>query len=59
MSANLVRFKQGKTSFEVMVKPGSVKKYREGKLSIQDVIETDVIFKNQSKGERVNAADLE
>merc|ERR1712130_181694 len=53
-----VRFKQGKANFEVMVKPGTVKKYREGKLDLSSTIETNVIFKNQSKGDRANVAEL-
>lgn len=58
MTTQLVRYKQGKNTFEIMVKPGTVKKYREGKLDINSVIETDVIFKNQSKGDRANGNDL-
>lgn len=58
MTTQLVRYKQGKSNFEIMVKPGSMKKYREGKLDINSVVEADVIFKNQSKGDRANATDL-
>ena len=42
-----------------MVKPGAMSQYKKGDLDINSVIETDVIFKNQSKGEKANAIDLE
>jgi ribosome maturation protein Sdo1 len=58
MTTQLVRFKQGKACFEIMVKPGAVKKYREGILDVNSTIETDVIFKDQSKGDRANVAEL-
>eukprot|EP00339_Tiarina_fusa_P006065 CAMPEP_0117030582 /NCGR_PEP_ID=MMETSP0472-20121206/22063_1 /TAXON_ID=693140 ORGANISM="Tiarina fusus, Strain LIS" /NCGR_SAMPLE_ID=MMETSP0472 /ASSEMBLY_ACC=CAM_ASM_000603 /LENGTH=262 /DNA_ID=CAMNT_0004738697 /DNA_START=23 /DNA_END=811 /DNA_ORIENTATION=- len=58
MTTQLVRYKQGKNNFEIMVKPGTVKKYKNGELDINSVIETDVIFKNQSKGDRANTTDL-
>ena len=42
----LVRMKSGKQTFEVMTNPGSVNKYRKGELGIDQVLYTDVIFKN-------------
>ena len=55
----LVRWKKGKKTFEVITNSGSVLKYRDGKESWSNVLMADVIFKNYSKGERASAADLE
>jgi len=54
----LVRYKAGKVTFEVLTKVGSVLKYRDGKLGWDNVLFVDEIFKNQTKGERANAEDL-
>ena len=43
----LVRMKSGKHTFEVMTNPGSVHKFRKGELSIDQVLYTEMIFKNQ------------
>jgi len=43
---------------EVMTKPGSVLKYRAGKLGFDNVLQSDDIWKNSSKGERAANADL-
>ena len=56
--SQLVRHKVGKLNFELMVKPGAVQEYRKGNISWNDAIETDIIFKNQSAGDRAKAADL-
>ena len=56
----LVRYKVGgKHQFEIMVKPGTVLKYREGKIeSLDAVLFSDMVFSNQSKAERANDSDL-
>lgn len=54
----LVRYKSGKHHFEVLVKPGTVPKYREGKLGFDNVILSDIIFKKYSKAERAAPSDL-
>jgi len=54
----LVRYKQGKNNFELMVVPGTATKYRKGEIGLDAVLVSDVIFKNQSNGDRANAQDL-
>ena len=58
MATQLVRYKKGKLQVEVMTKPGSVLKYRAGKLGFDNVLQSDDIWKNSSKGERAANADL-
>ncbi|KJE92923.1 hypothetical protein CAOG_003805 [Capsaspora owczarzaki ATCC 30864] len=54
----LVKYKTGKYAFEVACRPGNVMKWRKGELGWSDVLLVDVVFKQFSKGERANAADL-
>jgi ribosome maturation protein SDO1 len=54
----LVKFKSGKHTFEVATKPGSVLKYRAQQLGINNVLETEVVWKDISKGDRASSADL-
>ena len=59
MAFQIVRYKHAKLTFELMTNPGSVRKWRKQEISnINDVIQSDIIFKNQSKAEKANAADL-
>eukprot|EP01088_Endostelium_zonatum_P001654 TRINITY_DN11997_c0_g1_i1.p1 TRINITY_DN11997_c0_g1~~TRINITY_DN11997_c0_g1_i1.p1 ORF type:complete len:290 (+),score=78.44 TRINITY_DN11997_c0_g1_i1:71-871(+) len=49
----VVRYKDGKSTFEIMCKNGTALKFREGDLkSVNDVLFSDEIFSDQSKGER-------
>jgi len=43
----IVRIKKGKVTFEVMVKPGEVQKYRKGEVGFDGVLFADIVFKNQ------------
>jgi ribosome maturation protein SDO1 len=54
----VVRYKSGKHTFEVMTKPGSVSKYRLGQLDISNVLEADIVFKDINKGDKAASADL-
>lgn len=55
----LVRYKHGRTTFEVPTKEGSVTKYRDGDLkSLDDVVVTDIIFTHYTKGERASGDQL-
>ena len=54
----LVRYQHGKKKFEVLTKDGSVRKYRDGKLGWDHVLEADVIFTNQKRGNVASASDL-
>lgn len=55
----LVRYKHGKSTFELATHPGTVTKYRNEKdTSLTDVLVTDVVFTNYSKGERASDAEL-
>jgi ribosome maturation protein Sdo1 len=54
----LVRFKHGKDSFEVLSKPGSVLKYRKGALGWDNVLVSEIVFKNSAKGDRASASEL-
>ncbi|ETO25407.1 putative RNA-associated protein [Reticulomyxa filosa] len=57
--AQLVRFQQGKLKFEILTKPGTVLKYREGKLGWDKVLMADAIFTNSSRGDLASGKDLE
>eukprot|EP01090_Pellita_catalonica_P016191 TRINITY_DN4575_c0_g1_i1.p1 TRINITY_DN4575_c0_g1~~TRINITY_DN4575_c0_g1_i1.p1 ORF type:complete len:257 (-),score=51.65 TRINITY_DN4575_c0_g1_i1:1019-1789(-) len=62
MSKNyqVIRYRDGKNTFEVLTKTGLALKFREGNIgSVANVLYADEIFSNQSKGERANASDLE
>lgn len=54
----IVRHKIDKQQFEVLVKPETVQKYRDGKLGLSNVLFSDVIFKNHSKAEKAKEAEL-
>ncbi|OSX68884.1 hypothetical protein BU14_2130s0001 [Porphyra umbilicalis] len=55
----LVRRKVGKTTFELLTHEGAAAKYRAGDLSsIDDVVVTDTVFTNQSKGQRASQDQL-
>mmetsp|Transcript_5243 Transcript_5243/g.5699 ORF Transcript_5243/g.5699 Transcript_5243/m.5699 type:complete len:251 (+) Transcript_5243:59-811(+) len=54
----IVRFKSGKTVFEILTKPGSVLQYREKKITIKDVLVDATIWKNASKAERASEDEL-
>jgi ribosome maturation protein SDO1 len=54
----LIRYQSGKKKFEVLTKDGSVRKYREGKVGWNHVLEADVIFTNQKRGNVASASDL-
>jgi len=54
----LVRFKTGKITLELMTYPGSCAKYRKQQLGRDNVLVSDVIWKNQAKGDRANDSDL-
>mmetsp|Transcript_9981 Transcript_9981/g.30474 ORF Transcript_9981/g.30474 Transcript_9981/m.30474 type:complete len:259 (-) Transcript_9981:1229-2005(-) len=55
----LVRYKSGKNHFEVMTKEGMVTKFRDGEVkNLDDVVAADIIFTNQSKGEKASAEQL-
>lgn len=57
-TTQLVRFKRGKHSFEVMTNVGSAQKFRDGKLGLDNVLQADVVWTNQSKGERAKGSEL-
>ena len=54
----LVRYRHGKLTFEVMTNLGSVQKYRDQKLGLDNVLQADVVWTNQSKGERAKGSEL-
>lgn len=56
--SQIVRYKKGKKVFEVVTNPGSVRKYREGKLKWPSVLVADQVFTNFRKGNVANATDL-
>ncbi|KAL6069520.1 Shwachman-Bodian-Diamond protein-like protein [Balamuthia mandrillaris] len=59
MSFQVVRHKVDRTTFEVLCKPGAALKFREGKLGWSNVLFSDEIFTDQSKGQRANESDLQ
>jgi ribosome maturation protein SDO1 len=55
----IVKYKAGKNTFEVLTKTGTVLKFRKGQLgSLDNVLLADEVFKNHNKGERASAAEL-
>jgi len=59
MSQQLVRYKSGnKQVFEVATKPGSARKYRDGKLGWNNVLAVDAVFTNFKKGNVAKSSDL-
>jgi Shwachman-Bodian-Diamond syndrome (SBDS) protein len=54
----LVRYKKGKRQFEIMTHPGSVLKYREGKMNLDQVLMVEEVFKNQHKGDVANHVEM-
>jgi len=59
MSNNqLVRYKKGKFSFEVVTKPGTVRLFLLGKLGWEKVLSVDAIFTNFKKANLAKSSDL-
>lgn len=55
----VVRYKSGKTVFEVICKKGTAQKYREGKLGISNTLVSDDVFVGHyQKGDRPSPSDL-
>jgi len=54
----VVRYKQGKKTFEIGCKVGTVLKNRKGELGFDNVLASEEIWKNVSKGERANSEEL-
>ena len=57
--SQLVRYKHGKKVYEVVTKPGAVRKYRDGKLGWDNVLATDAIFTNFKKGNFAKGSELQ
>ena len=59
MSTNtVVKYKVGKDTFEIICKSETVMRYRNGKLSRDKVLVSDVIYQDANKGNRAKASDL-
>jgi ribosome maturation protein SDO1 len=56
--SQIVRYKKGRVVFEVVTKPGSVRKYRAGKLGWNNVLIADQVFSNFKKGNVAKSSDL-
>jgi len=55
----VVRFKSGKLTLEVLTKPGAVTKYRKGQLGLDNVLVSEEIFKQPyNKGEKPKENEL-
>eukprot|EP01123_Difflugia_compressa_P008180 TRINITY_DN237_c1_g1_i1.p1 TRINITY_DN237_c1_g1~~TRINITY_DN237_c1_g1_i1.p1 ORF type:complete len:281 (+),score=74.09 TRINITY_DN237_c1_g1_i1:363-1205(+) len=54
----VVRYKQGKTTFEVGCKVGAVLRYRKEQISFDQVLQSEEIWKDIKKGDRSNAEEL-
>lgn len=56
----LVRYRVGKTTFELVTKEGAVQKYRKGEIkSLDDVLVSDTIFTSYAKKERAGTNQLQ
>ncbi len=58
MPNQLVRYRKGGHSFEIITKPGSVRLYRDNKLPWNKVLVIDAIFTNSKKGNVAKSSDL-
>jgi len=60
MSKNniVVRLKQNNVTLETLVKPGTMKPYREGKSKIENVLVAEEVFINASKFQRAKSSDM-
>lgn len=56
--SQVIRMKIGKTTFEVLAKPGNAMKYRGGKLGYDKVLLTDEVFTDANKGKKASLAEL-
>eukprot|EP01087_Luapelamoeba_hula_P013707 TRINITY_DN3931_c0_g1_i1.p1 TRINITY_DN3931_c0_g1~~TRINITY_DN3931_c0_g1_i1.p1 ORF type:complete len:288 (+),score=57.32 TRINITY_DN3931_c0_g1_i1:32-865(+) len=54
----IVRFKSGGNTFEILTKLGAVAKFQDGKLGFNSVLFADEIFTDYAKGKRANEAEL-
>jgi len=54
----VVKLKKAGISFEVLTKVGSMEPYREGKLSLDKVLEIEEIYKNASKFDKIKTSEL-
>eukprot|EP01122_Echinamoeba_exundans_P016170 TRINITY_DN8111_c0_g1_i1.p2 TRINITY_DN8111_c0_g1~~TRINITY_DN8111_c0_g1_i1.p2 ORF type:complete len:266 (+),score=84.42 TRINITY_DN8111_c0_g1_i1:30-800(+) len=54
----IVKCKVGKTTFEVITKPGSALKYKKGQLGFDNVLMSDEVFTDYKKGQRPSAEEL-
>jgi ribosome maturation protein SDO1 len=55
----VVKFKDKKITFELLVKPNTVLQFRSGKIGLDNTLFSDDIFTNYSKGEKAKANDLQ
>lgn len=55
----VVKKKVGNTTFEILVNPNTVTKYREGKLGVDKTLFSDSVYKNASTGDVPNASELQ
>ena len=53
-----VKYKKGKYTFEILTKPGSVKKYLAGQLGWDNVLAVEAVFTSSSKKNLAKASDL-
>eukprot|EP00871_Galdieria_phlegrea_P000851 jgi/Galph1/1767/GphlegSOOS_G447.1 len=55
----LVRYKVGKTTFELVTKEGSVNKYRKGEIkSLDDVLLAETVFTSYARKEKASSSEL-
>lgn len=54
----IIRYKRQKHTFEVLVKPHNYFDFLAGKVTLQDLLFTDVVFSHGVKGEKANVEDL-
>ncbi|KAL0248821.1 hypothetical protein GEMRC1_004055 [Eukaryota sp. GEM-RC1] len=57
-NTSIVRFTFGKSTFEILTKPGSISQYRKGQLGLSNCLVGDEVFKNASSGDRPSDAEL-
>ncbi|KAK8812185.1 hypothetical protein WA158_007419 [Blastocystis sp. Blastoise] len=55
---SVIKYKVGKNRFEIVITRGTHKDFKEGKLKINNICETNVIFSNAEKGTKASQEEI-
>ena len=57
-NTSVVKYKSGKNRYEIVITRGTHKDFKDGKLPINKIVETEIIFTNAEKGTRASQEEL-